>query len=232
MLRKTEMMNLLGRLGLVLAIVAMAAAVDAQERERGRGRGFGGFRGGSLTLATQKSVQDELKVTPEQVTKLTALVAEQRKGFEGLRNLSQDERTKKFTEARQAAEKALAEVLNADQLKRVKQISWQQMGTAALSDDEVAATLSLNDEQKGKLKTIRDDSRKEMQGLFQGGGQGGDREQRRAKFAELRKSTDEKATAVLTPEQQAKWKELQGAAFTGEITFGRGGGRRGGGGNN
>jgi hypothetical protein len=63
-----------------------------------------------------------------------------------------------------------------------------------------------------------------MREAFQGGGGGGG--EAREKLESLRKSSGEKIQALLTPEQQAKWKELVGEPFKGELRpFG--GGRRG-----
>jgi Spy/CpxP family protein refolding chaperone len=193
---------------------------------RGARAGAGGF-GASLTfLAGQKSVQEEVKMTTEQVGKVKELADKQRQDFAGLRNLSREERQKKAEERTQAEAKALADVLKPDQFKRLKQISWQQQGTRALSNAEVADALGLSAEQKDKVKSIREDSRKEMRDLVRGG----NREEARKKLEELRKADDEKVTAVLTAEQKTKLKELTGEPFKGEIQrpqFGGFGGRRG-----
>jgi Spy/CpxP family protein refolding chaperone len=66
----------------------------------------------------------------------------------------------------------------------------------------------------------------ELRDLFQAGA--GDREEMRKKAEALRAKVNEKATAVLTPEQQTKWKEMTGAPFKGEIhRQRRGGGQAG-----
>jgi Spy/CpxP family protein refolding chaperone len=205
---------------LVLGALALVTPAVLAQRPGGFGGGFGG---GTLFLLTQKSVQDELKMTDEQVKKVTELQAKEREA-RGPRdpNVSREERQKKAEEARAATDKALTDILKPEQLKRVKQISWQRQGTRALSDKEVAEALKLTDEQKEKLKTIQDDARKEMRDLFQAGA--GNRDEARKKMEELRKSADEKAQAVLTAEQKTKLKEVTGEPFKGEIKlpeFGR-----------
>ncbi len=212
----------LGKLGLVLAVVAMASGPAlAQQRQPG-GRGFGGFGGSPLFLLAQKSVQDELKLSEDQVKKVKDLSDKQRGSFQGLRDLSPEERQKKMQEARKANDKAVADILKAEQLKRLKQISLQQRGARAFSDPETAKALHLTDGQTEKVKTILEASRP-------AGGQRGQRGQRteeeRQKLDAARKATNEKLMNVLTSEQKAKWKELTGEPFKGEIRRPEFGGR-------
>src|SRR5262249_20714624 len=98
----------------------------------------GGFGGGRLFLLSQKSVQEELKLTDDQVKKVSELEQKQRDAFQGARNLSREEAQKKFQELASDTNKAIADSLKEDQVKRLKQISLQQQGTRALSDPEVA----------------------------------------------------------------------------------------------
>jgi hypothetical protein len=193
---------------------------------RGALAGFGGFGGGLTFLAGQKSVQDELKMTTEQAAKVKELAGKQREDLAGLRDLSREEHQKKMEERTQAEAKAIAELLKPDQLKRLKQISWQQQGTRALSNTEVADALKLSTEQKDRIKVLSEASLKEMRDLVGGGNP----QETRKKMADLRKSTDEKVTAVLTADQKTKLSKLTGEAFKGEITrpaIGGFGGRRG-----
>jgi hypothetical protein len=206
--------------------VTVAAAQPALAQRGGRGAGFGGGRGGnSLSLLTQKSVQDELKMSEEQIKKASEQVEKQRESFAGLRDLSREERQAKMQESAKANQALLAEILKEDQLKRFKQISLQQRGGQALADPEVAQALGLSTEQKDRIQAIQEASQGEMRELFQAGG---DRQETQKKAEALRASVNEKATAVLTAEQQTKWKEMTGAPFKGEIRRqGRGGGQGG-----
>jgi Spy/CpxP family protein refolding chaperone len=222
-------MQKLGRISLVVAVLAMASgSALAQEQQRQRQRPGGGFGGGTTFLLQQKSVQDELKLSEEQVKKIKELSDKQRESFRGLRDLSQEERRTKMEEARKANEKAVAEILKPEQLKRVKQISLQQQGARALANPEVAKTLNLTSEQTDKIKKIQEEARAAR-------GERGQRgrldEEARKKLEEARKATNEKIMNVLTAEQKTKLKELTGEPFKGEIVrpqFG-GGNRRPGG---
>src|SRR5439155_18323809 len=100
--------------------------------------------------------------------------------------------------------KALSDILSADQIKRLKQISLQTRGAQAFADAEVQKELKLTDDQKDKIKTINDDARQEMQTLFQ---PGGDREEAQKKMTALRKETMEKVMGVLTDDQKKAWKD-------------------------
>jgi hypothetical protein len=199
----------------------------AQERQRGqrqqgqrgqRGGFAGGFGGGTLFLLNQKSVQDELKLSEEQVKKAKELSDKQREAFGGLRDLSQEERRTKIQEQAKATDKAVAEVLKPEQMKRVKQISLQQQGARALSNPEVATALKLTDEQKDKVKSIQEEARTALGQRGQRGQRGRPSEEELKKLQEARKATNEKLMNVLTDEQKTKWKELSGEPFKGEIS--------------
>jgi len=202
----------------------MASPALAQRQRRGGGGGRGMS---SAMLLGQKSVQEELKLSEDQVKKLQEFQTSQREKFQGLRDLSEDERRQKFQELAKESEKVVDETLKPEQKKRLKQISLQlqlRQGTRAYSSPEVASALQLTDEQKDKLKTIGEESQKAGRELFQ---PGGDRDEARKKFEELRKQTQEKVMGVLTDEQKSKLKELQGEPFKGRLDFGGFGGGRG-----
>ena len=158
----------------ILALgVATLTAPDAWGQQRG-GRGFGGpgTGGSDFGLLQQKSVQDELKVSTQQLDEVTAAMEKQRDSVGDLGDLSREERQQKFAEMRKANQEALAKILDADQLKRLNQIALQQRGPRAFADPEVASALSLTGEQKQQIETIQDDARSQMQELFQGGPEG------------------------------------------------------------
>lgn len=200
-----------------LALVATAALASSAFAQRG---GFGfGRGGGGANMLRMPEVQTELKLTDDQKTKVAAALdklREQRQNSgQDFGSLSQEERQKLMAQRRAEDEKALSEVLNADQMKRFHQLQLQQQGlSAAVMDKSVADELKITDEQRTKIQTIVDDQRNAMRELFQGGGGGGDRQAMMQKMQELRKQTDDKIAAVLTSGQKSKWKEMTGASFT------------------
>jgi Spy/CpxP family protein refolding chaperone len=190
-------------LGLVLG---MASAAQAQGPG---GRVFGG----PGTLLMNSSVQKELKLTDDQVTKAKEALEKVRDNHKDdlakLRDLSAEERQKLLRTVGEETQKAVAGILDDKQMKRLKQIQWQTNGANALNDPEVQKALKMNDEQKQKLKDIFEASNKKMRELLQGGNAEGARE----KFQEIRKETQEKADGVLTADQKKNWKEMKGEPF-------------------
>jgi Spy/CpxP family protein refolding chaperone len=217
-------MKRLTQITLAAAIVALAIspALTQQERQKQKGggpRGGFGFGGGSLFLLGQEKVQKELKLSDEQIKKIKELSDKQREALQGV---AREERMAKRQELTKANEKAIAKILDEKQQKRVKQISLQVQGTRALSNEEVAKELKLSDKQKDQLKEIQDKSREEMRGLFGGGG---DREEAMKKMEKIRTETNEKSMGVLTADQKAKFKAMQGEPF--KLDLPRPGGRGG-----
>lgn len=188
-----------------LAVAAWAAAPASAQP--------GGFFGGPLSLLAQKSVQDELKLTDDQVKKGAELEEKLRFKREDFQNLNEEERRKKFAERTEAAQKGLGEILKPDQLKRLNQISLQQQGVRAIAQERIASDLKLSDEQKQKVKGVMDEYNTASRALFKGGFN----EENRKKAEELRKSTDEKLTGLLSAEQKETWNKLTGEPFKGEI---------------
>lgn len=243
------------RLMLTLSIAAALVCVSygQQQKKRGGGggggfgQGFGGFGGGGLgmgAMLNNEGVQKELKLSEEQITKVREATkevgAKYREEFGKLQDLSQEERREKMTELRTKQEadtkKALEGVLNADQEKRLKQITLQQRGVQAFTDAEVATALKLSDEQKDTLKTINDDSAKDLRELFaaqRGGGGGGFNQEafqeNMKKMQAMRKEAMDKAVAVLKDDQKKAWKDMTGEPFTMTMQgFGGRGGDKGG----
>src|SRR5947208_3431989 len=148
-----------------LALVATAALASSAFAQRGGGFGRGG--GGGAAMLRMPEVQAELKLTDDQKTKVTDAMAklrEQRQNSnQDFQSLSQEERQKLMAQRRAEDDKALADVLNADQMKRYHQLQLQQQGlTAVASDKAVADELKITDEQKTKIQSIVDDQRNAM----------------------------------------------------------------------
>jgi hypothetical protein len=204
---------------------AWAAAEERSQRSGDGGRGGRGrFGRDPLSLLTHPSVREELKLSEDQVKQVAELASQERGSFRSLWGLSGQEREQRRQERAQASEKALAETLTPEQLKRVKQISWQQRGVQAFGDAEVAAALELTDEQKKAIQTLQEEARGGMHGGFR---HGGHREGYRGTSVPPRPRTEDKVMDLLTAEQKAKWQELAGEPFQGEIPWhGFGGGGR------
>src|SRR6516162_3213647 len=115
---------------LALGLVALVCSPALAQGRRGGG-GMGGFGTSLATLAQNKSVQDELKMDKDQVTKADEALKKLREdlkddyaklGFGGRRggggggnNISQEERAAARKKTGEAEEKALKDVLKSDQ---------------------------------------------------------------------------------------------------------------------
>ncbi len=210
-------MRRFGQRTLLLAVFVIAAAPVLAQRGGG---GRGGPGGGSMGLLMNKDVQQDLKMTDEQIAKVNELMQKQR---EAMKDLSPEEKREKMPDMAKANERQVSQILKPEQRQRLKQLRLQRDGAMAIADPEVASNLQLSGEQREKIKSITDDMRKEFGELRQSGAPP---EEMRQKMGELRKSTNDKIMEVLTEEQKAKWKEMQGAPFKGD--FRPAGPRRGG----
>jgi len=233
----------------VALVLVVGAAASAQDQKGRRGGGFGFGRGGlgqSLVgLAAQESVQKDIGLSADVVTKVGTLNAEYRAAVQkenegnpfpqGIRDLPEAERTAKMAEYTKKANEITAKlnteytpklqaIVGADSIKRLKQIQIQAQGGAALSNADVVSELKISDEQKKKIADLVAEYATKTQGLF---GQGTDPTEALAKQRELNTERDGKLVAVLTAEQKEKFTALKGKAFdVTTLTFG-GGGRRG-----
>ncbi len=209
------MMGALAGLGLVAVLANPAFA----QGRGGFGRGFGGLSG----WLNNESVQKELKLDDTQITKAKEVAQkigdERRSKMEGFQDLSQEERREKMQtvnrELNEMTMKQIGEFMKPEQIARLKQINYQQMGAMAFNDPDVAKKLNLTDTQKTDIQSIVQDQMSQMRSIFQENQD--DPEARMKKMTELRKETLTKATAKLNDEQQKSWKDLLGAAF--EIKF-------------
>ncbi len=196
-------------------VVFLASSAWAQRPQGGRFGGFGGMGTGNVNLLAQKSVQEELKLSEDQIKQVAEKIEKQRESRGEFRDLSREDRQKKMAEQAKANREFVAATLKEDQLKRFKQIAWQQMPVVAFNDPEVAQAINLTGEQKEKMRSIQEAAQIEMRELMQAGG--GDRAAMREKLMALHKATTEKLQALLTTEQQSPWKELTGDPVKGEI---------------
>jgi len=221
-------------------VLAASPAAFAQGRGGfGGGRGMGGG-GGLMGLALLEPVQKDLGLDKE-----SAEVAEIKKMAEAmgkeaqeemtkltggdpmaLFNMSQEDRQKMMTKMGEVNQKLTAKylpdvkkLLKDEQFTRLQQIHWQQQGTGAFADAEVAKALELSKEQQEKLAAVNTEFGTKQRELFQsafqggGGGGGGGFEEMQKKIAELTTERDKKANEILSKEQQEKFTNLKGKEF-------------------
>ncbi len=223
---------MLRRMAIVALLAgAMVGLTFAQPPAGGR-RGQGGqppgppvgapmmfARGGPmlmLGLFRNPQVQKELKLTEEQRTKLEQLGEQLREKFRGLgqelRNLSPEEREKRLESLNAEVEKELAKILNEQQLKRLRQISLQVEGLAALGRPSIAKEVGITEEQQAKIREILREAAEKRRAIFQQGPTG-DPQARFQEMQKIRQWVDEQIEKLLTERQKKRWRELIGEPF-------------------
>ncbi len=226
----------LSKFVLVCGVVALMAAPALAQRQPGGG-GFGGGRTSTTQLLANKSVQEELKLDKDQITKIEDATKKVRDdeslkdAFATIRDrqAKPDERAAAQKKISEANTKAIAGILKSDQDKRLQQIHHQVMGLAIFTDEETSKTLKLTDDQKEKIKEISDNLQKDTREIFGGGGGGGKpdfskMEENMKKVQGLQKEAMTSATKVLKPDQKTALKELTGEPFELKMEFGKPGG--------
>jgi hypothetical protein len=225
------MRKLFAFLALTSLVVVVSATAQAQR--------FGGgqFQTPGYTLLTNKSVQEELKLSDEQKEKIKGIVdgiradTKGKGGFgEFKKDMSKEEMTKLFEKmAEQAKEtntkamKQLLPLLKEEQVKRFKEIERQQMRTAIFTDADFAKEVGITDDQKEKIKGIVDEIGKDSREIQTAvRNKELDLKDGQKKIDAIRKDGLDRIMEVMKDEQKAKYKALMGETF--EVKFDFGGG--------
>lgn len=191
------------------AAIAVSLAL-AEERQPGSGFDLPA----RFFLLTQKSVQKELKLTDEQIEKITALQEKHRDDRSKAKGLKGEELRKNIAERVKAENELIDNVLKPEQFKRFRQISLQWHLRAlpfTLTREEIAKALQITDEQKKKIEEIQAEATKGFLGA------GRLNEEGFKKIETVRKETNAKTMGVLTAEQKTILKEMIGEPFKGKI---------------
>lgn len=184
---------------------------------QGRGQGMGG--GSTMTLVADAKIQEELKISKETAEKIkeinTKMSEKRREIMTGSKDFAE------VTKVGQEAEKAVNELLNDEQKKRLKQLSLQSTKKTAgfaglMRNKDVTDALKLTSEQNDSLKSLQDDMAKMMQEM-RGGGGGAASKEGREKMQEFTKSMNAKIEKMLTDDQKKALEGLMGAEYKGEF---------------
>jgi Spy/CpxP family protein refolding chaperone len=195
---------------LILALPALwAATARPEERPIPEGATV------HLLLLRQKSVQQDLNLTPEVAQKIIKFTHKQHEAVRKVRKMSEAEQEQKFKELEIENQKFLMDTLTEKQRKRLDQITMQVASLQLLTRPEAIKALNLTEEQQQKFKEMRKEVHKEVQELIQGK----NREGRNEKLAKLREGIRKKIGGLLTDEQKEKAKKRMGEPFKGEIVF-------------
>lgn len=186
----------------VLSFVGLGATLaavpaSAQSTSEKSGASTDANSGEGFSLLRIAKVQNDLQLSEQQKVQILSL--------------SMEMRNNRFN-----MKKKLAEILDPDQLNRLKQIRLQVEGPAGMNSHEVAMALGLTQEQRAGLRALQNQIRADLELLVQEV-RGLTIDQRRAKFPEMvrkiqeiRKETTQQALELLTPKQQEMFEKMQG----------------------
>lgn len=215
-----------GNLGLIPAAV---------RNRPGQGSIYGfGVGVGVVGIAGNEAVQKELGLDAEAAVKVKAVSDEfdtgirepmrsWRAGVGKFADMTQVERNAEMKKIAEATEEKylpkLKELLTADQFARLQQISWQDLGVAALSDAEVIKAISISSEQQEKIKSLNTEYAAKRNEAVPRGGAGGVTIDAMtfAKIQQQNSAYDNervaRITEVLTKDQQQNFAALKGKEF-------------------
>jgi len=210
--------------GLLLAFVATVSFAQPP----GGGR-FGGMRTSPGMLLGMAEVQKELNVTDEQKPKVDDLVGELREDaqsamsgidFQGLRDMSEEDRAKAMAEIRTKTDELnkqsqgkIVKVLDEKQVKRLNQLVIQRDGPAAFTRAEVLTKLALTDDQKAQIKKIQDAVTANRPTFNFADATPEERQAFFTKMQESRAKELKDVLGVLTSDQMKAWSDLTGKEF-------------------
>jgi hypothetical protein len=222
-------------IGLMLSLLATTA--QAQQPGGGFG-GFGGFGGGLTTqLHTNKDLQEELKLSTDQIDKFKEFSEKNTPrvagggggglggifggggGLGGIIGGGSDLDTITSLEKQIKTVKDRIEfvktTLDKTQYERLTQLENQRLGLRAFTNERIATELKVTDEQKKRFAEINTDLGKETAGLFTRRG-GFDREkiaEATNKMNELNGFALEAMEKELTDDQKSAWSKMTGKKF-------------------
>ena len=217
----------------IVALTLTTATVATAQRGQGGGggrfgQGRGGmFGGGGLQMLRIPQVQVELKMTEAQIAKLDAKQDEVQNGMRELfqslgdpqafRDMSPEDRAKFQAKVAGIQDKAVADVLDATQLVRYKQLVLQREGpAAAAARKEVADALKLTEVQRKQIGEIQRTLNETRMQSFQSLGRDATPEDRQKAMTKLQADQDkanEQVLALFNEDQKKAWKEMTGAPF-------------------
>ena len=210
-----------------LALVVLLAEVMAAPTrpQQGTEPEFIDFSVGDrcLLLLSNKGVQEELKASEAQASKMTSLAEEElqkrRAVLSALVHRSPKERALVMLEHQRRTDaevqRRLTKILEPAQLKRFNQVCTQSLSISAFLIPRVQAALQLSDQQKARiLRIVGDLEAKVKEECSQVKGNNPD--ERLAvvkKMMDAAKSAEASILALLSDEQKATWKDLTGDPY-------------------
>jgi hypothetical protein len=202
---------------LTASLVALVVSPLFAQRPQPGGRGQAD---NPLTLLANKSVQEELKLPEEFVTKVSKAREEQTAKMKDIFEKNKGDREKLQAamkemqeEGKKVADKFVSE-LKPEQAARFKQIQIQVASLRAFDRDEVKTALKLTDKQLEEIKTTVGEIQKDAQEIRKAAGKDAEKQaEAQKKIAELNAKGLSKISEGLTADQKKAWEALIGKKF-------------------
>lgn len=166
----------------------------------------------------RSDVSKELKITDAQRGKLDDFQQKQMEMmmglFQGGERPSQEELQKLMKKRQEDEDKALKEILDETQQKRLTELWIQRLGNGAYANAEIQKELAFTPEQVEKVKKLQAQQQEAMTGLFQKVQNGEiERTEIRPMMDKANKILNEEYGKIATAEQAAKLKTMAGTPF-------------------
>lgn len=205
----------------LLGMVATAFAQKTPPHMARRFRFFGADGGSLVQLSIRNDVQKELKVSDEQKTKIADLDHRmQSQIIDKMTEMSKDDKLTPnemrggISAIGEKFAVELADVLTADQKKRLLEVLLQQVGYLAVQREDIQDKLGLSEPQRSQVKQAQHDATARLDKIRERMMKEEMSPEERKKISDANIEAHKAAiAAALTDEQRAKFKEMQGAPF-------------------
>ncbi|HVJ82905.1 MAG TPA: serine/threonine-protein kinase [Planctomycetia bacterium] len=171
---------------------------------------------GQLLLVTESAVQNDLKLTSEQIDGLTALREavehEKRDAFKLTFDPSDAARAAAARKLAAERKRQLVGALGEIPGRRLKQIALQQRGLSAFAEPEIAAALRLTAEQKLRIRELLDNLRRDRKEALTSIRDPGEADGKANRYLE---DARDRLFGLLTAQQATDWSVLVGKPFKG-----------------
>lgn len=195
--------------GLFCCALLASRNISAQQNPDGR-LPIGSYDNPLIFLLRDDEVLRDLKATPEQRASLRQLADKLDAMIWPARNQSAERSNAAWAEATTIARREGTEILNDSQQRRVEQIILWIQGTRALSRDDVAEKLQLNESQRKEIQEILAATNKEIDALRKRAADGESAAPLEEKARELRLAEQRQLLDKLTESQRRNWVALAG----------------------
>ena len=161
-----------------------------------------------LRLASQKPVQEDMKLSADQTSQLDTLMQSTKSSLASSKLLRGPQRQNAVQQTTATAMSSVESILSAEQYQRLTQIALQKVGYLALADPTVAQTLELTPEQQMTVVAIETRMRGKLpsaaSGSANGQAAGGDQSVAQSAHGAARDQVARNARQALQGPRQAR----------------------------